>query len=351
MNRIDRTFIICLGLLGFAPAQTALVASYAHAQGTPVTQENFIVAETDRYFSEHVAKHPVNTIRHAREPSGPDNQFVITENQDVLYSHALVDTSGGATITNPAWDYFSVIQIIDENEYTIDVLYPGQSRKLTPKDLTMGTYVFLNMRTGIPSLDAAGLAAAHKHQDAFGIEAASATPYKSKGFDKASLDATRAALIARAGEVKEVYKAFGMPKDTDPTTRLIAAAAGWGGLPVKDAAYISTIRPDKAAADGACAAMTLPRPPLQFDKGGFFSVTTYGPDSWIKTKNFALSNRQAKANADGSVTFRYNCPGEPNNIDTVKGWIQVIRLYQAVGTDQIIAYVNDIQAKVNVETK
>ena len=89
----------------------------------------------------------------------------------------------------------------------------------------------------------------------------------------------------------------------------------------------------------------------QFDKGGFFSVTTYGPDSWIKTKNFALSNRQAKANADGSVTFRYNCPGETNNIDTVKGWIQVIRLYQAESADMIIAYVNDVQSKVKVETK
>jgi hypothetical protein len=314
-------------------------------------QENFIVAETDRYFSEHVAKHPVNTIRHAREPSGPDNQFVITENQDVLYSHSVVDTSGGPTITNPAWDYFSVIQIIDEDEYTIDVLYPGQSRRLTPKDLTMGSYVFLNMRTGIPSLHAAGLDAAHKHQDGFKIEAASANPYRPKGFDKASLDATRAALIARAGDVKNPFRAFGMPNETDPTARLIAAAAGWGGLPVKDAAYISTIRPDKAASDGACASMSLQRPPLQFEKGGFFSVTTYGPDSWIKTKNFALSNRQAKSNADGSVTFRYNCPGEPNNIDTVKGWIQVIRLYQAESADRIIAYVNDVQSNVKVETK
>jgi hypothetical protein len=75
---------------------------------TLVTEANFIEAETDRYFTEHVAQHPVNTIRHSRQPSGPDNQFVITENQDVLYSHSLVDTSEGATITNPAWDYFSV---------------------------------------------------------------------------------------------------------------------------------------------------------------------------------------------------------------------------------------------------
>ena len=110
MKIIDRPLVLVLSLLGSAFAQTATFTSCAYAQGKPVTQENFIVAETDRYFSEHVAKHPVNTIRHSRDPSGPDNQFVITENQDVLYSHAVVDTSGGATITNPAWDYFGCLQ-------------------------------------------------------------------------------------------------------------------------------------------------------------------------------------------------------------------------------------------------
>jgi hypothetical protein len=193
---------------------------------TIVTNDNFIEAETDRYCSEHVAGHPVNTIRHAREPSGPNNQFVITENQDVLYSHALVDTRGGATVTNPAWDNFSVIQIIDENQYTIDVLYPGQSRTLTPDDLTMGSYVFLNMRTGLKGLDAASLAESHAHQDGLKIETRSAIPYEPKGFDKASLDAVRAELISHAREIKDVEKAFGLPEETEPRTRLVAAGLG-----------------------------------------------------------------------------------------------------------------------------
>jgi hypothetical protein len=316
---------------------------------TLVTEANFIEAETDRYFTEHVAQHPVNTIRHSRQPSGPDNQFVITENQDVLYSHSLVDTSEGATITNPAWDYFSVIQIIDEAEYTIDVLYAGQSRTLTPKDLTMGSYVFLNMRTGIPSLDDAGLGRAHAHQDGFRIEAKEAKPYLAKGFDKASLDKVRAELISHAGEIDRVEKAFGMPADTEPRTRLVAAAAGWGGLPVAHAAYISAIRPGPDVAKGGCSQLTLPRPPLKFDKGAFFSVTTYGPDSWIKTKQFALNNRRAQANPDGSVTFRFNCPGQPNNIETVDDWLMIVRLYQAESTDKILAYMRDLMATAKIE--
>jgi hypothetical protein len=316
---------------------------------TIVTRDNFTIAETDKYMAEHTAEHPVNTIRHAREPSGPDNQFVITENMDVLYSHAVVDTEGGATITNPEWDYFSVIQIIDEHHYTLHVLFPGQSVTLTPDDLTMGRYVFLNMRTGLRSVDEAGLKAAHEHQDKFRIEAASAEPYPPKGFDRASQDKVRAELVARAGEANKPEKFFGRPEDVDPEMFLIATAKGWGGLPYSVAVYISTIVPEGEAAEGACAHMTLPRPPLKFDQGAFFSVTTYSADSWIVEKNFALNDRAAEANDDGSITFRYNCPGKPNNIDVQPGWTQVIRLYLPESAEAVSAYVADITGKVKIE--
>jgi hypothetical protein len=325
------------------------VATSAWASGIEVTEDNFAVAETDRYMAEHTAKHAVNVIRHSREPSGPNNQFVITENKDVLYSHAVVDTEGGAKITNPKWDYFSVIQIIDEAHYTLHVLYPGESVTVKPDDLTQGRYVFLNMRTGLKSTDQKGLAAAHAHQDAFSIEAASAEPYTPKGFDTKSLDAVRAKLVARAGEANKPEKFFGRPEDVDPEMFLIATAKGWGGLPYKDAVYISTIVPEGAAAEGACSEMTLPRPPLKYDAGAFFSVTTYSADSWIVEENFALNDRAAEANDDGSVTFRYNCPGKPNNIDVKPGWTQVIRLYQPESAEAISKYVKQINSDVKIK--
>lgn len=317
--------------------------------GIEVTKANFALAETDRYMSEHSADHAINTIRHSREPSGPDNQFVITENMDVLYSHAVVDTEGGATITNPTWDYFSVIQIIDENHYTLGVLYPGESVTLSPEDLTTGRYLFLNMRTGLKSTDDAGLKAAHAHQDKFSIKASSAEPYTPKGFDSASLDQVRAELVARAGEADKPELFFGRPEDIDPEMFLIATAKGWGGLPYKDAVYISTIVPEGEAADGTCSAMTLPRPPLKFDEGAFYSVTTYSDESWIVEENFALNDRAAEANPDGSITFRYNCEGKANNMDVQPGWTQVIRLYQPESAEAIGAYVEAITSEVKIE--
>lgn len=252
-------------------------------------------------------------------------------------------------IINPEWDYFSVIQIIDEGHFTVDVLYPGERLIVTPDMLSQGRHVFLNMRTGLKSTDADGLAAAHAHQDAFRIEAASAQPYTPKGFDAKSLDATRAALVARAGEADKVWLAFGTPDEIDPKMHLIASEAGWGGLPVADATYVSTIRLAGKAAEGACSEMTLPRPPLRFEDGGFFSVTTYGADSWIVEENFALNDRAAEANPDGSITFRYNCPDQPNTLDVQPGWIQVIRLYQPESVEAILEYVERINEEVSIE--
>lgn len=334
--------------LAAAAIVTALLAVASFADGTEVTLKNFTIAETDRYMADHSAEHAVNTIRHAREPSGPDNQFVITENKDVLYSHAVVDTEGGVTITNPEWDYLTMIQIIDEAHYTLHVLYAGESVTLTPEDLTTGRYVFLNMRTGLKSTDAAGLVDAHAHQDGFTIDAASAQPYPPKGFDSESLDAVRASLVARASEADKPELFFGRPEDVDPEMFLIATAKGWGGLPYEDAVYISTIVPEGASAEGACSAMTLPRPPLKYDEGAFFSVTTYSDESWIVEENFALNDRAAEANEDGSITFRYNCSGEPNNMDVQPGWTQVIRLYQPESAEAISEYVARISAKVRV---
>ena len=92
-----------------------------------VDERNFTIAETDLYMLNHSQEHPVNTFRHAREMSSVENQFVVRENRDVLYSHAVVDISEGATLVNPDWDVFSVIQVIDENQYTIASIYAGTS--------------------------------------------------------------------------------------------------------------------------------------------------------------------------------------------------------------------------------
>lgn len=351
-NTIKKTLIVLsvpvmmLGLSTITCAEEVKVITpetSTTANKTKVTNENFTVAETNLYMSRHVKDHPVNTMRHSLSTSNKDEQFVIRENQDILYSHAVVDISKGATLINPAWDVYSAIQVMDENQYTIAVIYSGETKEITPDMVAFGDHVFLNIRTGLRTLDKKGLDETHKHQQSYVIKANSSKPYVDKGFDEKSLDATRAELSTHITDKDfKPWEGFGSKEEVDKKSFLVASAAGWAGLPVKDATYVTFIAPTGKAKEGVCSSLTLPVPPLQYDKGAFFSVTTYDAKGWIAEDNFALNNRQAKANKDGSFTFRFNCEDKENNIKVQKDWTMLVRLYMPESKEKILKYIDSI---------
>lgn len=343
------TFVLAATLVQAEEKEPSYVTERNDKGVIIVDESNFTIAETDRYFVDHSKEHEVNTFRHSREMSSVDNQFVVRENRDVMYSHAVVYISEGATLINPEWDVFSVIQVIDENQYTIASIYPGEQQTFTPNDVALGNHLFLNMRTGVRSLDEEDFTEAHKHQDSVRIEAKSAKPYQAKGFEKKSIDETRARLKARMAEADEPEFYFGTKDEVEPTQFLIASAVGIFGLPIKDAAYLNTIQPTGKAKEGAPSKITLPLPPLDFDRGGFFSVTTYDSKGWIAKENFALNNITAKPNEDGSYTFHFNAPGKPNNIDVMKDWTMLIRLYAPKSKEAIMEYMKSAEKNIKVE--
>ena len=67
-----------------------------------VNVDNFVRAETDRMFAALSQQAGgVNALLHHREPASIDEQPVIRQNRDTLYSIAIVDISQGATLTAP----------------------------------------------------------------------------------------------------------------------------------------------------------------------------------------------------------------------------------------------------------
>ena len=314
-----------------------------------VDESSFTIAETDRYFSDLAKEYPVNTFRHSREMSNKDNQFVVRENQDVMYSHAIVDISKGATLINPKWDVYSVIQVIDENQYTIGTIYPGEQQTFALEDVALGNHVFLNMRTAVRSLNKKGFDEAHRHQDSVRIDAASSKAYQPKGFETKSLDKTRTELKSRMAEANKPEFYFGSKDEVEPGQFLLASAIGIFGLPIKDAAYLNTIQPTGKAKEGAPSRITLSMPPLNYEKGGFISVTTYDSKGWIVKNNFALNDKTAKPNKDGSYTFNFNAPNMPNNIEVEKDWTLLIRLYAPKTVKEILEYMQQTKQNIRIE--
>ena len=126
---------------------------------TKVNVDNFARAESDRMFvalSQQAGG--VNRLLHHREPASIDEQPVIRENRDTLYSSAIVDISQGATLTLPdAGERYLSVMIVNNDHYINDVLHTAGDHELTV-DRFDTEYVLVAARTLVDPEDPADLA-------------------------------------------------------------------------------------------------------------------------------------------------------------------------------------------------
>src|SRR4051812_36641949 len=98
-----------------------------------VNVDNFARAETDRMFA--ALQHQsggVNQLFHHREPASLQDQPVIRENRDTLYSSAIVDISRGATLSVPdAGDRYLSVMVVNEDHYINRVIHSPGEHELT----------------------------------------------------------------------------------------------------------------------------------------------------------------------------------------------------------------------------
>jgi hypothetical protein len=335
---MTRLTVLCLIL--FAPV-------YASG-GIPVTPENYVQAETDWNFMRQQAQTDINTWTH-KDVVSKDNQTIIRSNADVVYSLALVDVSEGATFSIPERQNgaLQLIQYIDENHLTHGVIYAGESVTISPDDLTGGEYVYILARTKVSDDLEETMAA----QAAMSIEAESSRPYEGKGFDAAEVEAFRKKLIAEVyngGVPLDGSRAFGATlDDVDPRAYYYAAAIGWGGLPPQHAQYTPAVNGQGSAAE--CQSITIPKPKLDYEHGGFFSLTTYNAESWIEYDNFHIGHDRMKDNGDGTLTVDFNCD-TPYSVTVGEGWNGSFRLYKPIDVLETRGWVEQVM-KIGITSK
>ncbi|WP_186774900.1 DUF1254 domain-containing protein [Allorhodopirellula solitaria] len=307
--------------------------------------ENIVRAETAKYFAEETIKSGPNNFRHERDGIQLDNQTIIRSNFDLIYSYAVFDASTGLEITVPDYDLYHSVQVFDGNHVTLEVVYPGKTKTIGHDQLTYGDHVYLFMRTQPPSTDAAGMKKLHERQDSVVIKAGSAKPYVPPvQYDVDSFNKLRNDLIARAPKEDVVYKGFVESLDAiiEPYYQM-TNLAGWGGLPARHAYYFVVAPADDAARKGGASSITFEAPPLQYKRAGYWSLTVYSAEGWVKTDPFKLSSLEAKPNEDGSYTLNFNGPeGSINNIKAPQNWNALFRCYLPNSLDDIVAFQKDV---------
>ena len=304
-----------------------------------VTLENFAHAETAHYFNEQLKQAAVNEYFHNRVPVNVENQVIIRSNVDLIYSYAVVDVTDGATFGVPPTEVFQVAQLIDENHYVVDIVYPGETKSVTADQLSTGSHVYVLARTATSS----GVDRASELQDLLTIEAGSANPYIGVDYDEGTRQAVGAELDGRAAEA-DFSKGFGTPESTEPFQHTLAARLGWGGLPPEHAQYFQAM-----ATSTGCDVWTFDVPPLDFDHNGYFSVIKYDDMGWIDVDKPCLPDHEIERNADGTISICFGddrCADSPNVIETTEGqmFYYGIRLYRPLDAAETVSYIERLRA-------
>ena len=293
-----------------------------------VSPDNFIRAETDMYFGNIAGTGGLGRFVHFRELSPLDNQLVVRQNRDTLYSPVLFDLEAGpVTVTLPdAGDRFMSMQVITEDHYVPEVIYTAGSHTFTGEDI--GTrYVALPLRILVNPNDPADLDAVHALQDAVTVQQDSPGSFEIPDWDPVSQKQVRDALIALFATLPDSKGMFGPEGEVDPVRRLIGAAAAWGGNPEKDALYLTVNPPQNDRT--TVHRLTVPDVPVD----GFWSVTVYNKDGYF-TENpqsaYSLNNIVAAKESDGSVEIQFGgCDGSRANcLPITPGWNYLVRLYR-----------------------
>ena len=286
--------------------------------------ENFARAETDRMFTDiAAAAGGTNRWRHNREPSPLDEQTVIRQNRDTLYSFAIVDISNGATLTVPdsAGRYISVM-IVNQDHFINRVFHSAGDFAPTVDEFDT-PWVMVAARILVDPSDSADLSSVNALQDQLVLTVNQPRDFHSPSYEAQSFGEVRTALLDLSRHMRGFAHAFGTRSEVNPVKHLIGTASGWGGLPDREASYES-IEPGLPVGNYEITVRDVP-------VDAFWSISVYNKDGFFEQNDrdmYIVNSVTAVKNDDGSTTVRFGSGDAPNTIPIMDGWNYTVRLYR-----------------------
>jgi hypothetical protein len=299
----------------------------------PVTKHNFAFASLDVAMQREVELGATNTFYHHRKPMELEKQPAVLMNRDTLYSFAVIDASQGATVSVPEGDgrYFSVH--IMQHDHVTDNVYYGQGDYVIDPD-TVTNFLVVNIRTQVNPTDPEDVVKANAQQDQYKItfpDGYEPKPFVVTDWDQEQLKALTQHYV-KIGNTRGMSKTMGARGSIPQEDINVGAAAATGLLPDQHAWYsFNTYDVSK----DTCYSAQYSAPGMADPDLGFYSMTIYGDDLYLKTEEgSSLSNHEIQPDENGDTfTLHFGTPetcGESAKnllIAPTDNWTLAFRVY------------------------
>lgn len=295
-----------------------------------MTPREYIQAESRAFMTDFMGRVGVNTFFHFDGLSSAEDTWVVSPNNDTIYSMATVNARDGFAIVMPeVGERFLSIQIVTENHMTPFYLYGGGTRQFSADDFDTN-YLTVGVRIGTDGSDEDVALVANELQPQYAIEGAEDIDDMPRP-DLDTMQAVRAAMMVEYDKLADTFDTMReTTDDVDDWERFTYVTAGAWGLSADENAMYKPYSL-AGAEGGTCYTATYPAVPAE----AFFSITVYGPQKYLMSDedNVVSSNRDITLNDDGSFSVAFG--GEdcrdlaPNFAATPEdGWSFLMRAYQ-----------------------
>ena len=300
------------------------------AEITPVTVENYGLAESQVIFSDYVKKiakatgsDGVGEIMHLRKTPDPKDRTILRINFDTIYSFLILDLTSPAIIELPeTGGRYQSAEVLDEQHYIPFVFTKPGRYELTEQNVG-SRYAIVIFRTQVSIQDPSDMAKVAALQDRIKLEQADKGVYRqANAWDMEEILALRKQYQKRA--VKEGTKSedmAGKKGEISVDMHNFGVAIGWGGLTKEGAVYLFF----QEASDEP---KTLTLKDVPTADNAFWSITVYDSDGYPQGEHFNLNSSFAKTGPNGEVIVHFGGdPKQDNFLEIYPDWTATFRIY------------------------
>ncbi|MEM1315928.1 MAG: DUF1254 domain-containing protein, partial [Pseudomonadota bacterium] len=195
-----------------------------------MTPREYIQAESRAFMADFMSRAGVNAFFHFKGLSSAEDTWVVSPNNDTIYSLAAVNARDGFTLAMPeVGERFLSIQIITENHMTPFYLYGGGTRTFSADDFDTD-YVVVGVRMGTDGTEEDVAFVVNELQPRYAVEGAAAADDLPRP-DLDAMQAVRAAMMVEYDKLSDTFDTMRETTDqVEDWERFTYVTAGAWGL-------------------------------------------------------------------------------------------------------------------------